>query len=96
MNFYKSLDSAIVLVIVNFGLEPKTNNYIEQTKTLSLAKPNQTRTKTNVIPMGPNLHGSIKTLNKSGGGPNDQKKTTTGSIIKPNQRPTDNNGSSAS
>ena len=47
MNFYKSLDSAIVLVIVNFGLEPKTNNYIEQTKTLSLAKPNQTRTKTN-------------------------------------------------
>ena len=39
MNFYKSLDSAIVLVIVNFGLEPKTNNYIEQTKTLSLAKP---------------------------------------------------------
>ena len=47
MNFYKSLDSAIVLVIVNFGLEPKTNNYIKQTKTLSLAKLNQTRTKTN-------------------------------------------------
>ena len=41
MNFYKSLDSAIVLVIVNFGLEPKTNNYIEQTKTLSLAEPFQ-------------------------------------------------------
>ena len=39
MNFYKSLDSAIVLVIVNFGLEPKTNNYIEQMKMLSLAKP---------------------------------------------------------